>query len=346
MPFFRFVAALAAFAGVGSGFSGAAQAAKPEAWGVGFQPSASPFMDQVLDFHTLLMVIITLITVFVLGLLVWVMVRYNERANPEPSKTTHNTLIEIIWTVVPIAILVVIAVPSFRLLYAADNAGHELPITIKARGHQWYWSYVYQQSLKLNDKGQVVDASGKVLKWDADASKYTNGKPVETLKTPFLFKSEMLCKTAAGCKKASAKLGRPAIRLLDVDKELVIPTGVKIRVVVAAADVIHAFAMPAMGVKVDAVPGRNNETWLYAKKPGLYYGQCSEICGEGHAYMPIAIRAVTPADYAKWLKETQAKAEAGQDGYDKDESLAPAKDKKTSSLNKGSQRSVATRPAK
>lgn len=322
-----------------------AQAAKPEPWGVGFQSSVSPFMDQVLDFHTLLMVIITLITVFVMGLLLWVMLRYNARANPEPSKTTHNTLIEIIWTVVPIAILVVIAVPSFRLLYAADNAGHELPITIKARGHQWFWSYVYQQSLKLNDKGQAVDGSGKVLTWDADASRYSNGKPVETLKTPFLFKSNMLCETKAQCDKASEKLGRPALRLLDVDHELVIPTGVKIRLVVVAADVIHAFAMPAMGVKVDAVPGRNNETWLYAKKPGLYYGQCSEICGRRHAYMPIAIRAVSPADYAKWLKEAQAKAQAGQDGFEKDESLTPAATKKTSSLKSGG-RSVATRPAK
>ena len=345
MPIFRILAALAAFAGVGTGFAGAAHAAKPEAWGIGFQPSASPFMDQVLDFHTLLLVIISLITVFVLGLLVWVMVRYNERANPEPSKTTHNTLIEIIWTVVPIAILVVIAVPSFRLLYAADNAGHELPITIKARGHQWFWSYVYQQSLKLNDKGQVVDAAGKVLTWNPDTSKYTNGTPVNTLKTPFLFRSNMLCETADQCKKASGKLGRPALRLLDVDRELVIPTGVKIRLVVAAADVIHAFAMPAMGVKVDAVPGRNNETWLYAKKPGIYYGQCSEICGRRHAYMPIAIRAVTPAEYAKWLAESQAKAEAGRDGYEKDESLVPAKDKKTSSLKTGG-RTVAARPAR
>ncbi len=345
MPFFRIFAALAAFAGVGSGFAGFAQAAKPEPWGIGMQPSISPFMDQVLDFHTLLMVIITLITVFVLGLLIWVMLRYNERANPNPSKTTHNTLIEIIWTVVPVAILVVIAVPSFRLLFAADNAGHEMPITIKARGHQWYWTYVYQQSFKLNDKGQVVSAGGKLLKWNAGAAKYDGGKPVETLKTPFLFKSEILCETAAQCKKASAKLGRPALRLLDVDRALVIPTGVKIRLIVVAADVIHAFAMPAMGVKVDAVPGRNNETWLYARKPGLYYGQCSEICGRRHAYMPITIRAMSPADYAKWLTDKQAKATAGKDGYEKDESLTPKKTKKTSSLP-SRDRSVAARPAK
>jgi cytochrome c oxidase subunit 2 len=344
MPIFRIIAALAAIAGVGTGFAGVAQAAKPEPWGIGMQPSVSPFMDQVVDFHTLLLVIISLISAFVLALLIWVMLRYNERANPEPSKTTHNTLIEIIWTVVPIAILVVIAVPSFRLLYAADNAGHELPITIKARGHQWYWTYVYQQSLKLNDKGQVVDAAGKVLKWDSEAAKYTNGKPVETLKTGFQFPSRMLCKAAAECKEKSGKLGRPALRLLDVDRELVIPTGVKIRLVVAAADVIHAFAMPSMGVKVDAVPGRNNETWLYARKPGIYYGQCSEICGEGHAYMPIAIRAVSPADYAKWLKASQAKAEAGEDEHEKVETPV-TKDKKTSSLP-ASGRSVAARRAK
>ena len=308
------------------------------------QPSASPFMDQVVDFHTLLLVIITLITVFVLGLLLWVMFRYNERANPNPSKTMHNTLIEIIWTVVPIAILVVIAVPSFRLLYAADNAGHEMPITIKVRAHQWYWTYVYQQSFKIDDKGQVVDAGGKALKWNSANGKY-GGLPVETLKTPFLFKSEMLCETAAQCKKASAKLGRPALRLLDVNRELVIPTGVKVRLIVVAADVIHAFAMPAMGVKVDAVPGRNNETWLFARKPGRYYGQCSEICGRRHAYMPIAIRAVSPANYAKWLAATQAKAAAGQDGYEKDETLAPKKPKKTSSLPARGH-SVAARPAK
>jgi cytochrome c oxidase subunit 2 len=344
MPLFKKFAAIAAFACASFGGAGSVLATQPREWGIGMQPSASPFMDQVADFHTLLMVIITLITVFVLGLLVWVMIRYNEKANPNPSKTTHNTLIEIIWTVVPVAILVVIAVPSFRLLYAADNAGHNLPITIKARGHQWFWTYVYQQSLKLNDKGQVVDAGGKVLKWNGDNGKYS-GLPVETLKTPFLYKSELLCETAAQCKKASVKLGRKAIRLLDVDRQLVIPTGVKIRLVLVSADVIHAFAMPSMGVKLDAVPGRNNETWLYARKPGIYYGQCSEICGRRHAYMPIAIRAVSPADYAKWLVAAQAKAIAGQDGYEKDDSIAPKKPTKTSSLPAGG-RSVAARSAK
>ena len=351
MPLFKKLAATAAFTAASAGFAAAALAAKPEAWGIGMQPSVSPYMDQVVDFHTLLNVIIGAVTAFVLGLLAWVMFRYREKANPNPSRTTHNTLIEIIWTVVPVAILVVIAVPSFRLLYTADNAGHELPITIKARGHQWNWSYVYLNSLKLGANGKVVDASGKALIWNSDTGKYTNGLPVETLSTRFFFGSSILCKTDAECVEAQTtrKMNRKPIRLLDVNNELVIPTGVKIRLLVEGMDVIHAFAMPAMGVKVDAIPGRINETWLYAKKSGIYYGQCSEICGNGHAYMPIAIRAVTPVEYAKWLAETQSKAKTqkGVDPNDPDriQRLEISLPKKTSSLPT-SGRSVAARPAK
>ncbi len=247
------------------GLSSAALAAQPENWGLGFQPAATDIMEQINDFHNLMLVIITAIVVFVLGLLIWVMVRYNAKANPQPSKTSHNTTVEIVWTVVPVLILLVIAVPSFRLLYAQ----YDIPradVTIKATGYQWYWGYEY------TDHG-------------------------------FGFSSIML-------EEDELQEGQPY--LLAVDNEVVVPVNKVVHVLVTSADVIHNWAMPAFGVKKDAVKGRNHLVWFRVNEPGVYYGQCSELCGARHAYMPIAVRAVPEDEYEAWLQQAQQQFASAQ----------------------------------
>ena len=277
---------------------GSALADQPREWQLNLQEAASPLMDRIHSFHNLLLYIIFGVSAFVLILLVWVIVRYNARANPTPSKTTHNTMIEVVWTVVPILILVVIAVPSFRLLYYSDKAT-EATVTIKARGHQWYWSYVYETSYE-------VDGQGKPAMKD--------GKPVDKLdKARFVFTSRIACRGSKedsdkkSCAEFEQTNGRKPVRLLDVDNPVVIPVGAQIRVLAQGMDVIHSFAMPSMGVKIDANPGRVNETWIYAKKPGMYYGQCSELCGDDHGFMPIAVKAVPRDEYEKWLEDAKKK---------------------------------------
>ncbi len=274
-----------------------AVADQPREWQMNLQPPASPLMDRVVGFHDLVLYIIAAITLFVLALMVWVLIRYNERANPTPSRTTHNTLIEIVWTVVPVLILVVIAVPSFRLLYYAEKAA-DPTITIKARGHQWYWTYVYDSSLQVGPDGKPV---------------MKDGKPVDTLADGrFVFESRLVCRGSAekadrdSCASFEKEKGRKPLRLLEVSNEVVIPTATQVRVLVVGMDVIHAWGVPSMGVKIDAVPGRVNETWIYAKSPGLYYGQCSELCGRDHGFMPIAVRAVPRAEYEAWLAQAKA----------------------------------------
>jgi cytochrome c oxidase subunit 2 len=252
---------------------------------LGFQESVTPIMDSTTAFHNdLLIPIITIIVIFVTALLIWVMVRYNAKSNPNPSRTTHNTVLEIVWTVLPIAILIVIAVPSFGVLadqmitpdgerkylgssiFSREN-GEQVPapeVTITAIGYQWYWGYEYNDldgasfdSIMLNEEGIAAN------------------KPNEP-------------------------------RLLAVDNELVVPVDTTVRLLVTAADVIHAFAVPSFGVKTDAVPGRVNETWFHARKEGMYYGQCSELCGKDHAFMPIAVRVVSKEEYAKWAETMKA----------------------------------------
>ena len=196
-----------------------------------------------------------------LVLLVIVMVRFNARANPVPSRTTHNTLIEIAWTIIPIVILVVIAVPSFKLLFFQLNIP-AADLTVKATGKQWYWSYNYPD----------------------------NGK--------FEFDSLML-------KEGERKEGQP--RLLAVDNEMVVPVNKTVRVITTGADVIHSFAVPSFGIKIDAIPGRINETWFKATREGIYYGQCSELCGKDHAFMPIAVRVVSEQAFAAWVEEAKKK---------------------------------------
>ena len=233
-----------------------AELGQPAAWEWTLQQSASPVMDNIVWFHNFLFVLITLITLFVLALLVIVVVKFNASANPVPSRTTHNTLIEVAWTIIPVLILVGIAVPSFRLLFQQLDVP-KADLTIKATGKQWYWSYAYPD----------------------------HGK--------FEFDSLM-----AGDKKP---------RLLGVDNEMVVPVNKVVKVLTTGADVIHAFAVPAFGIKIDAIPGRLNETWFKATKTGMFYGQCSELCGKDHAYMPIAVRVVSDQEFAAWVETAKKK---------------------------------------
>jgi len=233
-----------------------AELGQPSPWEWTLQPSGSPVMDNIHWFHNVLLAIITIITLFVLGLLIAVVVKFNARANPVPSRTTHNTLIEVAWTLIPVLILVSIAVPSFRLLFLQLDLP-KADITVKATGKQWYWSYAYPD----------------------------NGK--------FEFDSLM------------AQDKQP--RLLGVDNEMVVPVNKVIRVQTTGADVIHSFAVPAFGIKIDAIPGRLNETWFKAEKTGMYYGQCSELCGKDHAFMPIAVRVVTDQEFTAWVEDAKKK---------------------------------------
>ena len=260
MGLFKSIAFRSAAVLVGlAGFSAPALANKPEPWQLGFQEAATQNMSMITDFNNFLLILMTVITVFVLGLMVFVMLRFNSKANPNPSSTTHNTLVEVVWTVVPIIILVVIAIPSFRLLYFQRDIP-EADMTVKAVGYQWYWGYEYP------DHGD------------------------------FAFDSLMLSDEERG--------DQP--RLLATDTAMVVPVDTTVRVVVTAADVLHAFAMPAFGLKIDAVPGRLNETWFRAEKTGTFYGQCSELCGIRHAFMPIRIEVVSKEEFAAWVKDAEA----------------------------------------
>jgi cytochrome c oxidase subunit 2 len=234
---------------------------QPSPWQLGFQQSATPVMDNIAWFHDFLLYVITAITVFVLALLVIIAVRFNARSNPIPSRTTHHTLLEVAWTVIPVIILVAIAVPSFRLLFFQLTIP-QADVTIKATGKQWFWTYNYPD----------------------------HGK--------FEFDSLML-------QDKDRKPDQP--RLLAVDNEVVVPINKVVRVQVIGADVIHAFAVPSFGIKIDAVPGRLNETWFKAEREGVYYGQCSELCGKDHAFMPIAVRVVKEADFNAWVEQAKKK---------------------------------------
>jgi cytochrome c oxidase subunit 2 len=243
----------------GSGLA-LAQTGQPHPWQFGLQGAASPVMEDIIWFHDFLLYLISAITLFVLALLVIVIFKFNARRNPVPSRTTHNTLIEVIWTVVPVLILVAIAVPSFRLLF------HQLKVppadlTVKATGKQWFWSYQYP------------DAK---LEFDSLMTQDKDLKP-----------------------------GQP--RLLTVDNEMVVPVNKVVHVLTIGADVIHSFSGPAFGIKIDSVPGRINETWFKAERVGMYYGQCSQLCGRDHAFMPISVRVVSDQDYAAWLEAAKKK---------------------------------------
>jgi cytochrome c oxidase subunit 2 len=271
----------ALFAGVTTAGAALAQqpgTGQPAPWQLGLQGSASPIMDSIASFHSLLLGLITLISLFVLGLLVYCVVKFNDKANPVPSKTTHNSTIEVVWTVVPILILVVIAIPSFRLLRAQE----EIPpaaVTIKVTGKQWYWTVEYAK-----------DSGG------------------------FQFDAIMLDDKQIADEIAKGRKREEVPRLLAVDNEIVLPVNEVVRVQVTAADVLHSFAMPSFGIKRDAVPGRLNETWFKATREGVYFGQCSELCGTNHAFMPAAIRIVSKERYAQWVEEAKKRFASAEDG--------------------------------
>lgn len=232
----------------------------PTAWGTGFQTAHSPVMERVNEFHNVLLYIIIVISAFVLALMAWIIIRYNKNRNPTPQKWSHNTLLEMVWTAIPVIILLAIAIPSIRLLYYQDRVANP-EMTVKAIGHQWYWSYEYP------DHGGIT----------FDAIMKEEGELAE---------------------------GEP--RLLATDNAVVLPAGVDIRILTTADDVIHAFALPALGVKIDAVPMRINETWVHINSPGIYYGQCSELCGTNHGFMPIMVKAVSKEEFAAWVAEKKA----------------------------------------
>jgi len=244
--------------------SGTALAQAPRPWEMDMQPAFSPMKQQIIDLHNLVLVLITLITVFVGVLLAWVCYRYNEKRNPIPSQTSHHTGLEIAWTVLPVLILVVMAIPSFRLIYYLDRTP-DPDMTVKVTGHQWYWQYTYPDNDNLDIESRYVR--------DEDL------KPGQ-------------------------------LRLLDVDNQMVIPVGKKVRILTSSADVIHSFFIPALGAQRYAIPGRTIELWLTATKTGVYYGECNQICGQDHSKMPIAIRAVTDAEFKTWVEQTKKAASA------------------------------------
>jgi cytochrome c oxidase subunit II len=246
---------------------GAALAAggEPEPWQIGLQPAVTPVMQDITSFHNFLLWVIAIIAGFVLILLLVIIVRFNARANPTPSRTTHNTVLEVLWTIVPVVILTVIAVPSFRLLFVELDVPKP-DLTVKVTGKQWFWSYAYP------DSGN------------------------------FTFDSLMIA-------DKDLKPGQP--RLLAVNNEMVVPVNAVVHVLVTGADVIHSFNVPAFGIRIDAVPGRINDTWFKATTEGLYYGECSELCGENHSFMPIAVHVVSQADFNTWV--TQAKKQYAAD---------------------------------
>ena len=238
-----------------------ALADQPKEWQLGFQNPASGGMRDIVNFHdNLLLPIIIAITVFVLFLMLYACVRFRASANPNPSKRTHNVTVEILWTLIPCLILIVMAVPSFKILYKQDTIP-KADLTIKAVGYQWYWGYEY---------------------------------PDENI----IFDSYMI-------EEKDLKADQP--RLLAVDNEMIVPVNKVVKVLITANDVLHAWALPSFGVKRDAVPGRINETWFKAEKEGTYYGQCSELCGIKHAFMPITVKVVSEEDYQEWLSEARVK---------------------------------------
>ncbi|WP_350140012.1 cytochrome c oxidase subunit II [Parasphingopyxis sp.] len=234
---------------------------------LGLQDQFTEVGQQGADFHNyILMPIITVISLFVLMLLLWIVVRYNRRSNPTPSKTTHNTVLEVVWTLVPVLILVFIAVPSISLLANQYDLPEGEVVTIKVTGNQWYWTYEYP------DHGDITVISN------------------------------MLAEEGEQAEGARFRTDADGPRLLAVDNRLVIPANTTVRFLVTASDVLHSFAVPAFWIKIDAVPGRLNERWVNVERPGVYFGQCSELCGARHAFMPIAVEVLPPADFARWVR--------------------------------------------
>ncbi len=237
-------------------------------WQLGLQRPVTPVMERLYHLHNdILLVIIVAITIFVLGLLAYVCFRFNAKRSPTPSRTTHNTLIEILWTAVPILILVVITIPSLRIHYFMDKA-QDAEMTLKVAGYQWYWGYEYPDQGGIAFESRIVPDPTKKLSLDEER-KQLAGEP----------------------------------RLLAVDNPVVVPVDTTVRVLITASDVIHSWSVPAFGIKLDAVPGRVNETWFKATKTGTYRGQCSQLCGVWHGFMPIVVKVVPKEEFARWVAE-------------------------------------------
>ena len=228
-------------------------------WQLSFQNPATDLMGSVVGLHNIILIVMTLVTLFVLFLLFYVSFRFSAKRNPIPSTTTHNTVVEVLWTAIPIVILVVLAIPSFKLLYQQEKS-ENYDMTVKVIGHQWYWEYEYP------DHGD------------------------------FYFESYMV---------QEQDLEEGDLRLLTVDNPLVIPANKNIQILITAGDVLHSWAVPSMGLKTDAVPARLNETWVNVKEPGIYRGQCSEICGSGHGFMPVVVKVLPEREFMAWANEAK-----------------------------------------
>jgi cytochrome c oxidase subunit 2 len=257
---------------------GAALADQPHEWQFGMQDAATPITERIHAFHNELLVLIFAIALFVVGLLIYVMVRFNARAHPVPTRTSHNNVVEILWTIVPVLILVVIAIPSFKLMYYMDRVP-DSKMTIKITGHQWYWEYNYPDQGNLDFNSNLV----------ADKDR-TESQP----------------------------------RLLAVDNPLVLPVGTTIRLQMAGADVIHSWFVPSFGVQEYAVVGRLNEAWVNVNHEGTYYGECNQICGVNHAFMPIEVKVVSQADFEKWLADAKKKFASGKPTDESENEVAAA----------------------
>lgn len=235
---------------------------QPHDWGIMLQEAGSPVKERMEEFHDLLLIIISIISFFVLALLVYVVLRFNSRMNPKPSSVSHNVMLEIAWTIVPVIILIIIAIPSFKLLYYGDRTPGEPDMTLEVTGYQWYWGYRYPDYEGISFNAYMVPDD------EIDTSK-------------------------------------GQVRLLSTDNPVVLPINKDIQILTFGGDVLHSFAVPALGVKQDTVPGRMNETWVRITKPGVYYGQCSELCGKDHSYMPIEIHAVTQEEFDAWVESAK-----------------------------------------
>ena len=233
----------------------------PSDWQVNLPDSVTPMLDQMKSFNELVLIIIVAIVVFVMILLAWVMIRYRESAHPVPSRLSHNSTLEVLWTIVPVLVLVVIAIPSFRLLFRQFDFPKP-DVVVKATGKQWYWSYEYPDAKVAFDSYPVDDKD--------------------------------------------LKPGQ--LRNLSVDNEMVVPVNKVVQVLITGGDVIHQWVVPSFGSRADGIPGRINRTWFIAREPGIYYGECSALCGQGHAYMPIAVKVVSDDDFGKWISDKQKSA--------------------------------------
>jgi cytochrome c oxidase subunit 2 len=248
-----------------SSFTHCLMGSQPKPWQIGFQGANSPLMEEITKVHDLVFIVLCIIGTIVTILLLVVVYKFRESKNPKPSTFTHHTLLEIVWTVIPVFILIVILIPSIKILYVFDKAENP-DITVKVTGHQWYWSYEY-----------LSDSEENKIAFDSYMIPTKDLKPGQ-------------------------------LRLLDVDNPLVLPIGKTVRVLVTSQDVIHSFAIPSLGIKTDGIPGRTNETWLRVEKEGMYYGQCSELCGKDHGFMPIAVKMIPERDYQQWVESKTKKS--------------------------------------